>query len=353
MGLFPSKNQFPVHGRVSLLITETLCIQLTFRKTVLITGGSQGMGLSVARLLAQKGANVVIAARNVQRLKEALEHITAGAVNKSQRFHYISADLTSSDEAIRVLSETTTWNNNSPPDIVFCCAGSSVPALFIDAPVSTHQSHFESNYLSAVYIAHAALQLWLKPSPSKSSETSSQPPSASSLPLPRHIIFTSSVLAFYPLAGYSPYTPTKASLRMLTDTLSQELLLYPPTSSRPAVIPHCIFPATILTQGYIEENKSKHPVTLKLEEDDKGQSPEEVAEASVRGLERGQEMVTTEFLGGLMWRSIIGFSRKGVLDTVMAAVMIWVVGWIRWDMDRTVKKWGRGEVSEIKPKEKR
>ncbi|KAI4232498.1 MAG: hypothetical protein LQ352_008327 [Teloschistes flavicans] len=34
------------------------------------------MGRSVARLLAEKGANVVIVARNLQRLEEALEHAT-------------------------------------------------------------------------------------------------------------------------------------------------------------------------------------------------------------------------------------------------------------------------------------
>ncbi|KAL8670618.1 MAG: hypothetical protein Q9168_004849 [Polycauliona sp. 1 TL-2023] len=342
MGIFPSKNHFPVDGR-----------------TVLITGGSQGMGRSAARLIAQKGANVVIAARNVGRLEEALEHVAAGAIHKSQRFHFISANLTSSDEAVRVLSETTAWNNDSPPDIVWCCAGSSFPALFIDAPVTTHQSHFEANYLSAVYIAHAALQPWLK-SPQKLSEEISKPASTSPksstapfIPSPRHIIFTSSVCAFYPLAGYSPYSPTKASLRILTDTLSQELLLYPPTPSRPAVIPHCIFPATILTPGYIEENKCKHPITLKLEEADDGHTPEEVAEKSIKGLERGEEMVTTDFLGGLMWRSMMGFSRKGVLDTWMGMVVLWVVGWVRWDMDRTVVKWGKGEVSEMKPKSMR
>ncbi|KAL8938765.1 MAG: hypothetical protein Q9216_003711 [Gyalolechia sp. 2 TL-2023] len=59
MGLFTGKNQFPVDGR-----------------TVLITGASLGMGRSVARLLAQKGANVVIVARNIQRLEEALKYIT-------------------------------------------------------------------------------------------------------------------------------------------------------------------------------------------------------------------------------------------------------------------------------------
>ncbi|KAL8851285.1 MAG: hypothetical protein Q9221_003815 [Calogaya cf. arnoldii] len=312
------------------------------------------MGRSVARLLAQKGANVVVAARNVGRLEEAIQHTAAGAMHKSQRFHFISADLTSSAEATRVLSETTAWNNDSPPDIVWCCAGSSYPALFIDAPVTTHQSHFETNYLSAVYIAHAALQLWLKPSqkPSDTSPTSLTT-STAQIPLPRHIVFTSSVAAFYPIAGYSPYSPTKASLRTLTDTLSQELLLYPPTPARPAVIPHCIFPATILSQGYIEENKCKPPVTLKLEEADDGLTPEEVAEASVKGLERGKEMVTTDFLGGLMWQSVMGFSRKSLWDTLMGMVVLWVVGWVRWDMDRTVKKWGKGEVKEIKPKKMR
>ncbi|KAL8860878.1 MAG: hypothetical protein Q9178_002633 [Gyalolechia marmorata] len=311
------------------------------------------MGRGVARLLAQKGANVVITARNVQRLEEALEHIAAGSIRKSQRFHFISADLTSSAEATRVLSETTTWNNDSPPDIVWCCAGSAFPALFIDAPITSHQSHFETNYLSAVYIAHAALQQWLKPSQKPSGTTTTTITPTTPLPLPRHLIFTSSVVAFYPLAGYGPYSPSKASLRSLTDTLSQELLLYPPTPTRPAVIPHCIFPATILTPGYIEENKSKHPITLKLEGSDQGQTAEEVAEASVKGLERGEEMVTTDFVGGLMWRSAMGFSRKGFVDTLVGMVVLWVVGWVRWDMDRTVRKWGMGKISEIKPKEVR
>ncbi|KAL8964461.1 MAG: hypothetical protein Q9197_006917, partial [Variospora fuerteventurae] len=215
MGLFSTKNLFPVDGR-----------------TVIVTGASQGMGRSVARLLAQKGASVILVARNIQRLEEALEHASAGAIHKSQRFHFISADLTSPAEATRVLTESSTWNNNSPPDIVWCCAGTAHPTLFIETPVSEFQSQFESNYLTSAYTAHAALQLWLKPSSSDlqdAPESDSTSPSSAALPLSRHLIFTSSVVAFYPLAGYSPYSPTKSSLRSLIDTLSQELLLYPPT----------------------------------------------------------------------------------------------------------------------------
>ncbi|KAL8684756.1 MAG: hypothetical protein Q9218_008150 [Villophora microphyllina] len=183
MGIFSSKNHFPVDGR-----------------TVLITGGSQGMGRSVARLLAKKGANIVIVARNLQRLEEALEHAIDGAIHKSQRFHTISADLISSTEATRVLSETTSWNNNTPPDIVFCCAGSSYPSLFIDTPITKFQDQLSTNYLSAAYIAHAALNLWLKPPSSEPSDTSSPQTKASSPPLPRHLIFTSSNSSSTPLS---------------------------------------------------------------------------------------------------------------------------------------------------------
>ena len=49
--------------------------QLTIAQTILVTGGSQGMGKGIAQLLARKGANVLIVARNVQKLESALEDI--------------------------------------------------------------------------------------------------------------------------------------------------------------------------------------------------------------------------------------------------------------------------------------
>jgi 3-dehydrosphinganine reductase len=40
-----------------------------------VTGGSQGLGLSIAKHLASKGANVVIVAQDVPKLEAALEEI--------------------------------------------------------------------------------------------------------------------------------------------------------------------------------------------------------------------------------------------------------------------------------------
>lgn len=44
-------------------------------KHVLITGGSQGLGLAVAELLASKGANVTICSRTESKLREALDKV--------------------------------------------------------------------------------------------------------------------------------------------------------------------------------------------------------------------------------------------------------------------------------------
>lgn len=47
----------------------------TSRQTVLITGGSTGLGLNAARQLAEKGASVIIAARNVENLEKGIAYI--------------------------------------------------------------------------------------------------------------------------------------------------------------------------------------------------------------------------------------------------------------------------------------
>lgn len=45
------------------------------------------MGRGLAKLLAQKGANVVIVARNQQKLAAALEYISVGSSNPRSTFY--------------------------------------------------------------------------------------------------------------------------------------------------------------------------------------------------------------------------------------------------------------------------
>ncbi|KAI1380124.1 NAD(P)-binding protein [Hypoxylon crocopeplum] len=326
MGNLLSNSEFPVRGR-----------------TVAITGGSRGMGLAVGRQLAEKGANVVIIARDVEKLRQGIEHIQQGAVKpQTQRFHQISADLTSPSESVRVIDEIVEWNSGNPPDVVWCCAGSSHPTLFIDTPVSTFQAQMDSNYFTSLYMAHATLTCWLRTS---KGNTSATPPST---PAPaRHLIFTASFVAFYSFTGYSPYSPSKAALRSLSDTLSQEMNLYAAAHpNEPPVRVHTIFPATILTESYEAENRIKSNLTLMLEEGDAGQTPEVVATRSIKALESGQELVTTDFLTALVKRSVLGGSVRGGFlralgDWILACIMGIAMVFVRDDMDRKARQWGR------------
>jgi NADP-dependent 3-hydroxy acid dehydrogenase YdfG len=47
-------------------------------QTIVITGATSGIGLTTARMAAEKGANLVLVARNEEALRELAEEINAG-----------------------------------------------------------------------------------------------------------------------------------------------------------------------------------------------------------------------------------------------------------------------------------
>ena len=69
--MFRRKNKFPVKGRVSLLSG----ILSNVTKLILITGGSQGLGETMAIDFAKKGADIVLVSRSEDKLKLALEKV--------------------------------------------------------------------------------------------------------------------------------------------------------------------------------------------------------------------------------------------------------------------------------------
>lgn len=309
------------------------------------------MGKQIARLLSQRGANLILVARTTKNLETAVEYAKSFAKNPAtQRFHYISADVTSEAENARILAEATAWNNNQMPEIVWACAGASVPGLFMETSTDTLRKQMELNYFAAAYLAHMTLQAWFYPSTPYTPQSNVSAPES-----PRHFIITSSAVAFVGLAGYLPYAPAKAALRSLADGLRSEVQLYNgarrsnmPSATGQAPAPfdvniHAIFPGTILSPGFDNEEKSKHPVTRELESSDPKQSELEAATSAVQGLENGNFMTPTNWLVHLLRWGSLGSSQRDnvVLDTVMAWVT--AIVWLFMVPDLNGKVWGWGK----------
>lgn len=319
---------------------------LTTHQTVLLTGGSQGMGLHLASQLSSRGANLIIVARDPTKLAKALDFAKQHAKNPStQRFHTISADVTSESENARILSEATAWNHGCCPEIVWCNAGSAAPMLFVESSMETMRKQMDLNYWAACYLAHKTLKAWLYPSTPYARDAKPE--------APRHFIITSSVIAYVNLAGYAPYGPAKTALRALCDSLRSEILLYNGArrSSKkgdqaPAPFDiniQCVFPGTIKSPGLEQENKTKHAVTHKLEEGDPAQTEEEAAAAAIKGLENGNYMTATNWLGELMRLSSLGGSPKNSLIRDVLGQWVTTLVWLFVGPDLDGKVWGWGK----------
>lgn len=291
-------------------------------KTVVLTGASEGMGLSVAKQLAAKGANIFIVARNIEKLKEALEQVETVALNSSQRFQYFSADVAKPHGASLVVKNATAWNNGQLPDIIWCIAGSAYPGLFIETPIPIMRHQMDTNFWSCVEMAQAILPAWLSPEESLASKNT------------RHLIFTSSVVAFFPVAGYTPYAPSKAAIKSLSDTLAQEVLLY-----GEKIKIHTVFPGTIQSPGLERENTTKPQITHILEESDPIQTPDIVASKAISGLEKGEYLVTVGWLGDAMRGCAWGGSKRNnwVVDTVITWITSLAWPFIGGNLDNKVR----------------
>jgi 3-dehydrosphinganine reductase len=236
-------------------------------KTALITGGSSGIGLALARKLAASGAHVWILARDPVKLKSARQEISTFCASAEQQVGVIQADITDSPQVGTTLREHTV--QAGAPDLVFNSAGVTHPGKFIEQDLAIFRAMMEINYFGSLHVIKALL-------PAMAQRGSG------------HIINIASVAGFLGLYGYAAYGASKFAVRGLSDSLRSELAEY-------GIRISVVFPPDTQTPQLEFETPLKPPILRELDKSNKVLSPDTVADSILRGVARGSYVITPGF----------------------------------------------------------
>lgn len=122
-------------------------------QTIVITGATSGIGLSTARMGSEKGANVVLAARNEEELKRLEKEINGNGPGKALA---VNCDVSNFEDLKNLVLAATqrfgridTWINN---------AGTSIYGYLMDSDINDEKKLFETNFWGARYGAQLAVE---------------------------------------------------------------------------------------------------------------------------------------------------------------------------------------------------
>jgi short-subunit dehydrogenase len=120
-------------------------------KTAIITGGSSGLGLALAEALVARGARLVLAARNRDRLQAVTDRLRQAGGDVQA----VAADITREEDVQRLFTEAVDRLGNL--DLLANCAGRSSRASVVDTTADEVRALMELNLLGTIRCTRAAL----------------------------------------------------------------------------------------------------------------------------------------------------------------------------------------------------
>ena len=164
-------------------------------KVAVVTGGNGGIGLGIAMGLAGAGANIVIAARSVEKTAQALENIRALGVEA----HGITVDVTQEPAIQRIV--TSTIDHMGRLDILVNNSGIAVRAQPQELTAAQWDSVVDVNLRAAFLASKAAYAQMVKAGGGK-------------------VINVGSMYSIFGSDWGAPYAASKGGLVQLTKSLA-------------------------------------------------------------------------------------------------------------------------------------
>lgn len=167
-------------------------------RLALVTGSSTGIGLALARGLAQAGATVVLNGRDLPRLEQARERLAAEGLS----VHAKSFDVTDPDAVDAAVAEIE--RNLGAIEILVNNAGIQRRGAFQDLPRAHWREILATNLDSAFYVGQAVSRHMLARQRGR-------------------IINICSIMSELARPTTAPYTASKGALKMLTKAMAADL----------------------------------------------------------------------------------------------------------------------------------
>ena len=131
-------------------------------KVIIVTGASSGIGLASVRRFMELGANVVLAARSIDKLEKIASDLNQKfAAHSSQPIaHCIKTDVTKEEDCKNLIEKTV--ERFGKIDILVNNAGISMRAVFKDLDLKVMHSLMDTNFWGTVYCTKYALPYLLE-----------------------------------------------------------------------------------------------------------------------------------------------------------------------------------------------
>jgi 3-oxoacyl-[acyl-carrier protein] reductase len=171
-------------------------------KTVIVTGGSRGIGAAISVLFASSGANVMIDYLPVEKDIEGLKQVEQEIRENGGVVDSMAANVTS-PEAMKDLCAKTLERFGSL-DILVNSAGFTRPAKVLDLPPDLWKSGIDVNLSGAYYVTQAACRHMIPQGAGR-------------------IIYIGSAGSITGGGGSAAYSAAKAGINGLVRALSKEL----------------------------------------------------------------------------------------------------------------------------------